>query len=224
MESRRKRSRGQIVKWICYALLGLLCAVLQTTPGLFQFGAAKPLWLLPLALAVAVFEGEFAGAVFGAVCGLMWDWLAGRTVGMLALELLLLCFAVSAVMQLYFKNSAANFALIASAAALLVLTLDWLFFYYMPGYSGAASRWLWFVLRRSRCPSASLCSGSCAASTKNLRSTTAWCNAPRAGRRIHEPRRTENRHPADVCSRCRRLHPHAAVRAAAHLFAAGQRG
>ena len=128
MESRRKRSRGQIVKWICYALLGLLCAVLQTTPGLFQFGAAKPLWLLPLALAVAVFEGEFAGAVFGAVCGLMWDWLAGRTVGMLALELLLLCFAVSAVMQLYFKNSAANFALIASAAALLVLTLDWLFF------------------------------------------------------------------------------------------------
>ena len=37
MESRRKRSRGQIVKWICYALLGLLCAVLQTTPGLFQF-------------------------------------------------------------------------------------------------------------------------------------------------------------------------------------------
>ena len=127
MESRRKRSRGQIVKWICYALLGLLCAVLQTTPGLFQFGAAKPLWLLPLALSVAVFEGEFAGAVFGAVCGLMWDWLAGRTVGMLALELLLLCFAVSAVMQLCFKNSAANFALIASAAALLVLTLDWLF-------------------------------------------------------------------------------------------------
>ena len=47
MESRRKRSRGQIVKWICYALLGLLCAVLQTTPGLFQFGTAKPLWLLP---------------------------------------------------------------------------------------------------------------------------------------------------------------------------------
>ncbi len=62
MESRRKRSRGQIVKWICYALLGLLCAVLQTTPGLFQFGAAKPLWLLPLALSVAVFEGEFAGS------------------------------------------------------------------------------------------------------------------------------------------------------------------
>lgn len=146
MESRRKRSRSQLLKWGCYALLGLLCTVLQTTPGLFQFGAVKPLYLLPLALAVSVFEGEFAGAIFGAVCGLMWDWLAGRTVGMLALELMLLCFAVSAVVQLYFKNSAVNFVLIASAAALLVLTMDWLFFYYMPGYSGAAARYLWFVL------------------------------------------------------------------------------
>ena len=146
MESRRKRSRSQILKWCCYVLGLFVCAALQTTPGLFQLGQAKPLLLLPLCLAVSVCEGEFAGALFGMVCGLLWDYTAGRTVGMLALEMLLLCFAVSAVVQLYFKNSAANFALIASAAALLVLTLDWLFFYYMPGYSGAASRWLWFVL------------------------------------------------------------------------------
>ena len=146
MESRRMRSRSQILKWCCYVLGLFVCAALQTTPGLFQLGQAKPLLLLPLCLAVSVCEGEFAGALFGMVCGLLWDYTAGRTVGMLALELLLLCFAVSAVVQLYFKNSAANFALIASAAALLVLTLDWLFFYYMPGYSGAASRWLWFVL------------------------------------------------------------------------------
>lgn len=146
MESRRKRSRSQLFKWGCYVLLMLLCAVLQTTPGLFQFGEAKPLWLLPLALAVAVFEGEFAGALFGVVCGLMWDYTAGRTVGMLALELMALCFLLSAVMQLYFKASVPNFLLLGGACALLVLTLDWLFFYYMPGYSGAASRWLWFVL------------------------------------------------------------------------------
>ena len=146
MESRRKRSRSQIIKWVCYTLLMLLCTVLQTTPGLFQLGGAKPLWLLPLALAVAVEEDEFAGGIFGAVCGLMWDYTAGRTVGMLALELLVFCFLLSAVMQLYFKTSIPNFALLASAASLLVLSLDWLFFYYMPGYSGAVERYLWFVL------------------------------------------------------------------------------
>ena len=31
-------------------------------------------------------------------------------------------------------------------AVLLVLSLDWLFFYYMPGYSRAVERYLWFVL------------------------------------------------------------------------------
>ena len=81
MESRRKRSRSQILKWCCYVLGLFVCAALQTTPGLFQLGEAKPLWLLPLALAVAVEEGEFAGGIFGAVCGLMWDYTAGRTVG-----------------------------------------------------------------------------------------------------------------------------------------------
>ena len=146
MESRRKRKSSQIFKWVCYTLLMLLCTVLQTMPGLFQLGAAKPLYLLPLALAVSVFEGEFAGAIFGAVCGLMWDYTAGRTVGMLALELMILCFGVSVVVQLYLKDTPSNFVLLAVVCALLVLSADWLFFYYMPGYAGAVERFLRVVL------------------------------------------------------------------------------
>ena len=146
MESRRKRSRSQRLKWGCYILLLVVCTVLQTMPGLFQFGAAKPLWLLPLCLAVSAAEGEFAGAIFGAVCGLMWDYTAGRTVGMLALELMALSFLLSAVVQLYLQNTPQNFAALAGGAALLVLACDWLFFYYMPGYSGALERFVRFVL------------------------------------------------------------------------------
>ena len=119
MESRRKRSRSQRLKWGCYILLLVVCTVLQTMPGLFQFGAAKPLWLLPLCLAVSAAEGEFAGAIFGAVCGLMWDYTAGRTVGMLALELMILCFGVSVVVQLYLKDTPSNFVLLAVTCALL---------------------------------------------------------------------------------------------------------
>ena len=43
MESRRKRSRSQLLKWGCYVLALFVCAALQTTPGLFQLGQAKPL-------------------------------------------------------------------------------------------------------------------------------------------------------------------------------------
>ena len=146
MESRRMRSRSQILKWGCYVLALFVCAALQTTPGLFQLGQAKPLFILPLCLAVAVYEGEFAGALFGAVCGLLWDYTAGRTVGMLALELVLMCFALSVLVQLYVQGSTWNFALISMVTAARVLSLDWLFFYYMPGYSWAGSRWLTFVL------------------------------------------------------------------------------
>ena len=146
MESRRKRSRSQILKWGCYVLGLLVCAALQTTPGLFQIGQAKPLFLLPFSLAVAVFEGEFAGALFGMVCGLMWDYTAGRTVGMLALELMLLCFAVGVLVQLYLQSAPGNFVVISGVAALLLLSSDWLFFFYMPGYSGAVQRYLLFVL------------------------------------------------------------------------------
>ena len=151
MESRRMRSRSQILKWGCYVLALFVCAALQTTPGLFQLGQAKPLFILPLCLAVAVYEGEFAGALFGAVCGLLWDYTAGRTVGMLALEIMVICFAVGVLVQLYLQSAPGNFAVICAAAALLVLSCDWLFFYYMPGYSGAAQRYLLFVL-----PSAAL--------------------------------------------------------------------
>ena len=36
--------------------------------------------------------------------------------------------------------------LLAVVCALLVLSADWLFFYYMPGYTGAALRYVTFVL------------------------------------------------------------------------------
>ena len=146
MESRRMRSRSQILKWVCYAVALFVCAALQTTPGLLQLGQAKPLFILPLCLAVAVYEGEFAGALFGAVSGLLWDYTAGRTVGMLALELLLLCFGVSVLVQLYLQVNFGNFAAVNTMTALLVLSLDWLFFYYMPGYASAALRYIAFVL------------------------------------------------------------------------------
>ena len=126
MESRRMRSRSQILKWVCYAVALFVCAA-PLTVGNNEY-VLDPLFILPLCLAVAVYEGEFAGALFGAVSGLLWDYTAGRTVGMLALELLLLCFALSVLVQVYLQGSTWNFALISTGTALVVLSLDWLFF------------------------------------------------------------------------------------------------
>ena len=58
MESRRKRSRSQLLKWGCYVLALFVCAALQTTPGLFQLGQAKPLFLLANAGQIFYFISE----------------------------------------------------------------------------------------------------------------------------------------------------------------------
>lgn len=146
MESRRKRNRKLATKWAAFGGLLLLCTVLETMPGFLQLGQAKPLFILPLCLAIAIFEGEFSGALFAVVGGLTWDMIAGRTVGMLALCLMLLCFFVSIVMQLYFRSSLLNLLLIQTLSVLLVLSGDHLFFYVMPGYANALGRYLWYVL------------------------------------------------------------------------------
>ena len=146
MESRRMRSRSQILKWVCYAVALFVCAALQTTPGLLQLGQAKPLFILPLCLAVAVYEGEFAGALFGAVSGLFVGLHRRAHRGYAGAGTAVACFALSVLVQVYLQGSTWNFALISTGTALVVLSLDWLFFYYMPGYSWALSRWLTFVL------------------------------------------------------------------------------
>lgn len=145
MESRRKRRRSQLYKWGLYVLLLLACAVLQATPGFLLIGQAKPVLLLPLALAVSVWEDEFSGALFGAVCGLMWDYTAGRTVGLLALTVMGLCFAVSVASQLYLKLNTLNFALLTAGAVWLMLSGDFLFYYAMPGYSHMLARYLGYI-------------------------------------------------------------------------------
>ena len=145
MESRRKRRRSQLYKWGLYALLLLGCTVLQTVSGFLLIGQARPVFLLPLALAVAVCEDEFSGALFGAVCGLMWDYTAGRTAGLLALTVMGLSFAVSVASQLYLKLTTPNFGLVAAGAVWLVVSGDFLFYYAMPGYSGMAGRYLAYV-------------------------------------------------------------------------------
>ncbi len=134
MESRHRRTRLLIGKWTLYTLLLLLCAVLQTMPGLLQVGNVKPIYILPLCIAIAVQEGEFAGSIFGMIGGLLWDYTAGVIVGVFAVLLLIICFCASLLVQLYLRGSTLNFFLLCLGSNLLVLSTNFMFFYYMQGY------------------------------------------------------------------------------------------
>ena len=71
----KKRSKQLLItgKHVVYGVLLLLFYIMQTTPRLFEIAGVKPVWVLPLAIAVAMHEGEFAGGVYGACAGLLCD-------------------------------------------------------------------------------------------------------------------------------------------------------
>lgn len=146
MTSRSKRDLMLAGKWAGYFVLLLLAATLQTTPGFLVLGEIRPVFILPLCLAVAVCEGEYPGAFFGAVGGLLWDFTSGRPGGLLALELLFVCFGAAILVELYLRLNSMNFVLVSGVCALLVTGVDFLFFYAMPGYAGAAGRYFEVVL------------------------------------------------------------------------------
>lgn len=145
MESRPRRHLELATKWLCYCLVLLLGTVIQTTPRFLNIGSVKPVFILPVCLAVALCEGPYAGAIFGAVGGLLWDMTAGRTVGLLAISAMLLCFAAAMVVEAYLKVNHMNFVFISGMGCLLIVSMDFLFNYVMRSYSNAGGRF-WSVL------------------------------------------------------------------------------
>lgn len=146
MTSRRKRNITITVKWLVYFVILLVAATLQSTPGFLQFGNVKPLFILPVCLAVAIYEGEYSGAFFGVFGGLMWDWTAGRVSGLMALGVMIICFVAAIVVEMYLRLNYVNFILVNFACCMLVASTDFLFYYAMPGYSGAWMRYATVVV------------------------------------------------------------------------------
>ena len=144
MTSRRKRNLTLLAKWACYFLILLAAATLQSLPGFLSVFGVRPLFILPVCLAVAIYEGEYPGALFAVAGGFLWDWTASRVSGLMALGLLTVCFTAALVVELYLRVNTVNFVLVNAACCLLVTGADFMFYYLMPGYNGAGA---WYFTR-----------------------------------------------------------------------------
>ena len=140
----RKRTLALVTKQLCYALTLLAAYVLQTTPGFLTFLGVKPVLLVPAAVCIAVIEGVFPGALWGAAAGLLWDIASGRTGGFFAIQLMVLCFCCAALVALYLRDTPLNLSLLTGAVMLLVCSSDFLFGYLLHGYDGLG----WLYLQR----------------------------------------------------------------------------
>ncbi|MCI8600900.1 MAG: rod shape-determining protein MreD [Oscillospiraceae bacterium] len=126
-----------VLKWGIYLLLLLLLCGLQGAPGLFAVWGVKPVFVAPLAVAVAFFEREGASAAFGVAAGFLWDLSAGKLFGFYGMVLLVCCAAVTLLSMYCIRVNLANFLLLCLGVSLLCGLWNFFFYSFIWGYDGA---------------------------------------------------------------------------------------
>ena len=99
------RKRALIAgKHLIYCFGLIFCYVLQTTPGFLQIFGVKPFLVIPAVIAIAMQEGEFTGALYGALGGMLCDMGANTFYGFYTLTLFLYGAAVGLALIYLMKN------------------------------------------------------------------------------------------------------------------------
>lgn len=129
-----KYFRRKVFKFLVYTLIVFAAYIIQTTPGLIEFCGVRPILVLTACICIAVFEGEFAGGLFGFCFGLFCDSTSETIFGFNALIFLLLCTAAGLATIYVFRRSTMNVMLLCLAALFMRSSLEFFFTFVLYGY------------------------------------------------------------------------------------------
>ncbi len=142
-ESESDMNRYNVVKYTAFSLEILLSYIIQSTPGLtLEVFGGRPVLMLPIAMTVAIFEGEIPAIVFGVICGLMADSGYSGPMGYYAIMLAILCYIVSILMENYIRTNLLTAVLIGAVSIPVIIVVQFLLFYVAMGYGYA---WEYFA-------------------------------------------------------------------------------
>lgn len=115
---------------IAYGISIVLLIFFQSSPDSFlTIGGISPNIVIPAVIAVAIWEGERTGAVFGLFAGLVWEIIAWRTVGFRALFLMATGCTVGLLFRVYLRPVALS-ALLVNIVAVFAEGFIYLVFHY----------------------------------------------------------------------------------------------
>lgn len=132
-------SRNKLLRWTAYSIELLVLYIVQLTPGLIPavFGA-RPLLLIPAAIAIAMFEGDTGGMIAGIVAGLLIDSGGSGVIGFHALLLGVACYFIGYLTMELIKTNLLTSLLFALILIPVICILQWVFYYLVWGYAGGA--------------------------------------------------------------------------------------
>lgn len=131
------RKRALIIgKHLIYCFGLILCYVLQTTPGFLQFFGVKPFLVIPAVIAIAMQEGEFTGALYGALGGMLCDLGANTFYGFYTLTLFLYGAAVGLVLIYLMKNDRKTAVLCCLGYTGGMALIEYIFYYLLHSFAG----------------------------------------------------------------------------------------
>lgn len=128
-------NRLLVIRRIIFAVMIVLAAVLQQTDFLLScVGPARLMLLVPLTVAIAMYEKSLPGLFFGLFAGVLWDAGSVTVDGFYAALLAAVGFGCSVAVILKMRNNIFSCLLLSFASLLVSVTLYWLLFYVLKDY------------------------------------------------------------------------------------------
>lgn len=126
-------------RFLVYAAIFIFLYVFQCTPRFLEIRGIKPVLLIPAAITLAMFEGEFTGGLYGALAGLLCGIASPLLFGFDGI--LLLCFSVaSGLLVIYLlRRTLVTAYLLVFVAVALRCCLAYVFGYGIWGYEDGSS-------------------------------------------------------------------------------------
>ena len=127
--------RYRFIRYFAYALELLVLYMIQQTPGFLPslFGA-RPILIIPAVLAIAMFEPEIPAMAFGIFGGLLIDFGIGDALGFHGIMLWVACYVISALSANLLRTNLLTSFLVNTVSLLVIVVLQWLFYYVLYGY------------------------------------------------------------------------------------------
>lgn len=126
-----------ILKWVSYYLILFIVYSWQTTPNLFEIFNIKPVLIVPLVVAISMYEKVMESACIGMLAGFLWDISSDKLFGFNAIILIVITAFISLICIYYLQTKLINFVAFCVLALFIQGGLDYFFYYKIWGYENS---------------------------------------------------------------------------------------